>query len=65
MKCLFVGQNPNLGPAGLSVLPIEGVTPFVNTGELAVEDAQLLNFEGAIALGRLAIQSEFRWAQVE
>ena len=62
---VFVGQNPNLGPAGLSVLPIEGVAPFVNTGELAAENAQILNFESALALGRLAIQSEFRWFQVE
>ena len=62
---VFVGQNPNLGPAGLSVLPIVGVTPFVNTGQLNVENVQLLNFEGALALGRMTIQSEFRWAQAE
>ena len=62
---VFVGQNPNLGPAGLSVLPIVGVPPFVNTGLLATENLQLFNVEGALALGRLAIQSEVRWAQIE
>lgn len=61
---LFLGQNPNLGPAGLSVLPIVGVPPFVNTGQLAADSAQFLNFESAIALGRMAIQSEARWVRV-
>ena len=62
---VFVGQNPNLGPAGLSVLPIVGVTPFVNTGEIAANNLQLLNFEAAIALGRTAIQGEARYARVD
>ena len=42
---VFLGQNPNLGPAGLSVLPIVGVTPFVNTGEIATDNAQFFNVE--------------------
>lgn len=62
---VFVAQNPNLGPSGLSVLPIEGVTPFVNTGLLAAENAQFFNVEAALALGRLAIQSEARIVRVE
>ena len=60
---IFLAQNPNLGPAGLSVLPIEGVTPFVNTGVLSVDEVQFLNFESAIAMGRMAIQGEARWVQ--
>ena len=62
---LFVGQNPNIGLGGLSVLPIDGVAPFVNTGLLAAESFQLFNFESAIALGRMAMQSEVRWVGVE
>lgn len=62
---VFVGQNPNLGPAGLSSLPIIGVTPFVNTGELATDNAQFFNVESAVALGRLALQSEIRWVEVD
>ena len=37
---LFVGQNPNLGPAGLSVLPIDAVPPFVNTGAVPTDAIQ-------------------------
>ena len=62
---VFVGQNPNLGPSGLSVLPIVGVPPFVNTGLVPTDNLQLFNVEGALALGRLALQSEARWAQLE
>ncbi|MEM7453490.1 MAG: porin [Planctomycetota bacterium] len=62
---VFVAQNPNLGPAGLSVLPIEGVTPFVNTGVIPADSAEFFNIESAIAMGRMAIQSEARWARVE
>lgn len=61
---VFVGQNPNLGPSGLSVLPIVGVTPFVNTGVLAADNVQLGNIEAALAMGRFALQSEVRVAQV-
>lgn len=62
---VFLAQNPNLGPAGLSVLPIEGVTPFVNTGELATNNVQFLNFELAAGLGRLALQGEARFVKVD
>ena len=62
---VLVGQNPNLGPAGLSVLPIIGVTPFVNTGILAADRVHFMNVEGAIAMGRMAIQSEARWVRVD
>ena len=62
---VFVGQNPNLGPAGLSVLPITAVTPFVNTGVLAAERVQFINLESAIAMGRMAFQSEARWVDVD
>ena len=62
---VFLGQNPNLGPSGLSVLPIIGIPPFVNTGPLPTDTAQLYSAEAALALGRLAIQSEARFANVE
>jgi len=58
------GQNPNAGPAGLSVLPFEGVPPFVNTGPIPAESTQVLNIESALALNRMAIQSEIRWDRV-
>ena len=58
---VLVGQNPNLGPAGLSVLPIDAVPPFVNTGVVPTDSIQFFNFESALALGRMAIQSEVRW----
>ena len=61
---LFLGQNPNLGPDGLSVLPIVGVPPFVNTGQIAADSAQFFNVETAMALGRMAMQSEVRWVSV-
>lgn len=60
----FVGQNPSLGPDGLSVLPIVAVPPFVNTGEIPTRQTNLFNVEGAVSLGRLLIQSEARWAVV-
>ncbi len=61
----FVGQNPNLGPSGLSVLPIVAVPLFVNTGDMLTSRTDLFNVEGAASWGRLLIQSEARWAQVE
>lgn len=61
---IVVTQNPNLGPSGLSVLPLVGVPPFVNTGAMSVERTNLFNVEGALQLGRLIIQSEARWARV-
>ncbi len=62
---LFLGQNPLLGPGSLSVLPIEFVPPFVNTGPIAADYDQFFNLESALALGRIAIQSEVRWASVK
>ena len=62
---LFVGQNPALGLNALSVLPIVGVPPFVNTGPIATDSAQLFNLELATANGPLAIQSEVRLARVQ
>ncbi len=61
----FVGQNPILGIGGLSVIPIVGVPPFVNTGLIPTQNTNLFNVEGAISFGRLVIQSEARWASVE
>lgn len=61
----FVGQNPNLGPNGLSVLPIIATPPFVNTGEILADDVNMFNAEAAVSLGRFAIQSEARWAVVD
>ncbi|MDA8744403.1 porin [Rubripirellula amarantea] len=62
---IFVGQQPNLGPTGLSVLPIDGVPPFVNSGVFAVDTANLFNVEAATSLGRGLIQSEYRWSNLD
>lgn len=61
----FVGQNPNLGPPGIDFLPIVAVPPFVNTGAMPTSQTNLFNVEGAASWGRLLVQSEARWAQVE
>ncbi len=61
----FLGQNPILGAGGLSVLPLVNVPPFVNTGQIAARREQEFNVEAAMGLGRLAVQSEARWAFVE
>ncbi len=62
---IFIGQNPNFGPGGLSVLPIVNVPPFVNTGVFNVDHANLFNVEAAASIGTALIQSEFRWANFE
>ncbi len=62
---LVFGQNPNLGPGGLSVLPIVGVPPFVNTGQVPTQNTNIFGIEGAVALGSLVVQSEARWALLE
>ena len=61
----FVGQQPNLGPPGLSVLPLVSVPPNVNTGAMPTERTNLFNVEGAASWGSLLIQSEARWARVD
>ena len=61
---VLVGQNPNIGPAGLSSLPFIGVTPFVNTGLLAAESIQFVNIEQAFVFHSFAVQSEMRWTSV-
>jgi phosphate-selective porin OprO/OprP len=61
---IFVGQQPNLGPTGLSVLPIVNVPPFVNTGPFNVQDANLFNVEAAASVGQALIQSEYRWSNI-
>ena len=61
----FIGQNPNLGPPSLPVLPLVSVPPFVNTGAMPTNRTDLFNLEGAVSLGRFAIQSEATWARVE
>ncbi len=62
---VFVGQNPNLGPSGLSVLPLVNVPPFVNSGVFDVDHAQLYNVEGGIGWGNVAWQSEYRWSDIQ
>jgi phosphate-selective porin OprO/OprP len=62
---IFVGQQPNLGPTGLSVFPMDGVPPFVNSGIFPVTDANLLNLEGGVSFGRALIQSEYRWSNLD
>jgi phosphate-selective porin OprO/OprP len=61
----FVGQNPNLGPGGLSVLPVVGVPPFVTTGAMPTDHVSMLNVEAATNWGGLVVQSEARWAVVD
>jgi phosphate-selective porin OprO/OprP len=61
---IFVGQQPNFGPTGLSVSPIEFVPPFVNSGILNVDSVNLYNLESAVSLGRTLVQAEARWSQV-
>ena len=61
----FLGQNPNLGPAGLDYLPIVNLPPFVNTGPMPTETTNLFNIEAAGAFGRLYLQSEMTWAVVD
>ena len=60
----FVGQNPNLGLAALSVLPIVGVPPFVNSGPINTDTIHFFNFESGVGIGRFAFQSEARWVRV-
>jgi phosphate-selective porin OprO/OprP len=62
---VFVGQNPTLGPGGLSVLPIVNVPPFVNSGVLNVNHLNLFNVEAAASLGRSLVQAEYRWSDLE
>jgi phosphate-selective porin OprO/OprP len=61
----LIGQNANLGPGGLSVLPFTGVPPFVNTGQVPTAHTNLVNLESAVSLGSLVAQSEIRWAVLE
>lgn len=61
---IFIGQQPLLGPNGLSVLPLDGVPPFVNSGVFTVDDVNMLNIEGAWSLGRTLVQAEHRWSRI-
>jgi phosphate-selective porin OprO/OprP len=61
----LASQNPTLGLAGLSVLPIIGTPPFVSTGLMPTNRTNIFNIEGAASWGRLLFQSEARWAQVD
>ena len=61
----FISQNPNLGLASLSVLPIVGVPPFVITGLMPTQRFSALNLEAAISTGRFVVQSEARWAVID
>ncbi|MGV3485541.1 MAG: OprO/OprP family phosphate-selective porin [Planctomycetaceae bacterium] len=61
---VLVGQNPNFGPGGLSVLPLDFVPPFVQSGVFPVDHVHLFNLEAAASVGRALVQSEFRWAHV-
>lgn len=62
---VFVGQQPNLGPTGLSVLPIVNVPPFVNSGVFNIDHANLFNIEGARSWGHTVLQAENRWSRVD
>jgi phosphate-selective porin OprO/OprP len=62
---IFVGQQPNLGPGGLSVFPLVAVPPFVNSGLIQTDSIDFCNFEAAASIGRGLIQAEHRWARVD
>jgi len=59
-----VGQQPNLGPNGLSVLPIVFVPPFVQSGVFNMDHANLFNLEGARSWGHTLVQAENRWSRI-
>jgi len=61
----FLGQNPLLGPAGLDKLPLDQVTPFVNTGAVPANHTHIFNLEAAAGAGNLYFQSEARWAVLD
>ncbi len=61
---VFVGQQPNLGPAGLGVLPLVGVPPFVNSGIFNLDHANLFGLEAAASVGHALVQAEYRWANL-
>lgn len=60
---IFIGQQPNLGPNGLSVFPIVGVPPFVNSGLIQADSLRFFNWEAAASLGRGLVQAEHRWVR--
>jgi phosphate-selective porin OprO/OprP len=62
---ISLSQQPNLGPSGLSVLPIVGVPPFVNTGVFGLNHANSYNIESAVSRGNKLVQSEYRWTNLE
>lgn len=59
-----VGQQPNLGPGGLSVFPIVFVPPFVQSGVFNIDHANLFNLAGAWSWGHTLVQAENRWARI-
>ncbi len=61
---IFVGQQPNLGPTGLSVFPIVFVPPFVQSGVFNVDHANLFNLEAARSWGHTLVQAEQRWSRL-
>lgn len=60
----FLGQNPAPGRAGLALLPIVAVPPFVSTGAIPTANTSLFNVEAAAVSGNWLVQSEARWATV-
>ncbi len=62
---VFVGQQPNLGPGGLGILPIDNVPPFVNSEPFNVDHANLFNIEAARSWGQTVVQAENRWSRVK
>ncbi|MEZ6089765.1 MAG: porin [Pirellulaceae bacterium] len=61
---IFIGQQSELGLAGLTALPIVNVPPFVSTGPFDVEHLNYFNVETAVSAGSGLLQSEFRWTTV-
>ncbi len=61
---IFAGQQPNLGPTGLSVFPIAFVPPFVQSGVFNVDHANLFNLEAARSWGHTLVQAEQTWSHL-
>lgn len=58
---IFIGQNPEFGPAGIDFLPIVAIPPFAITGAIPTDHTNLFNLEAAASWGDFVVQSEMRW----
>lgn len=59
----FLSQ-PEIQVVDVAPNPTISVPPFIDTGNVAVDHVDSLNFELAAKMGRLVIQSEARWTRL-